>query len=273
MAYLECGAARLYYEIHGEGPPIVLAHGIGGNHASWFQQIPALARSYRVVAFDHRGFGNSTDPEQLGRAAFVDDLEELLTHLGVTRCALVGQSMGGGTCVGLAVRRPALVAGLVLADTLHGFEEPADVAPLMSAARAATEGLGQIERVLGAAFSEANPEKTALYRAIASFNAVGRRNLKGEWSAVTADAFAASRVPLLFIVGQQDILFPPAAVQALQRHLPGSLYAEISDAGHSAYFERPTEFNDSVLSFLQAIRYKGRAPMAHSNAPGYTRVG
>ena len=273
MAFLERGTARLYYEVHGTGPAIVFVHGVGGNHAAWFQQVAVFARSYQVITFDQRGFGNSTDPEGIGRSAFVDDLAALLDHLAIERCALVGQSMGGGTCAGFVWRYPKRVAALLLADTLQGLVEPPDVAALMMQARASTDGLSQSERVLGDAVRLGDSAKAALYLAIASFNAADRRNLKGAFTLVPPAELASCQVPILFVVGQQDRLFPPAAVQAMHRHVPGSIYVEISDTGHSAYFECPVEFNDSVLSFLQAVRYKGIAPSAHSNAPGYSRVG
>ena len=273
MAFLERGPARLFYAVQGTGPAIVLVHGVGGNHAAWFQQVPVFARSYQVITVDQRGFGNSTDPDGQGRSAFVDDLAALLEHLGIERCALVGQSMGGGTCAGFVRRFPQRVAALLLADTLQGLVEPDDVAVLMMQARAATDGLRQAERVLGDAIRLGDPAKTALYLAIASFNDTDRRNLKGAFTLVTPGELAACQVPVLFLVGQHDRLFPAAAVRAMHRHVPGSLYVEISDAGHSAYFERPVEFNDSALSFLQAVRYRGIAPPAHSNTPGYSRTG
>ena len=94
-------ATELYYEVHGEGPSVVFAHGLGGNHASWFQQVPFFARSYQVVTFDHRGFGNSRDVAGgADRPRFVEDLKDLLDHLDITKAALVGQSMGGATCAG-----------------------------------------------------------------------------------------------------------------------------------------------------------------------------
>jgi len=273
MPFLEHQGERLYYERHGTGPAVVFAHGIGGNHATWYRQIPRFAHSYEVVTFDQRGFGRSTDIAARGRSAFVDDLEALLDALALRRVALVGQSMGGGTCVGFAARRPERVAALVLADTLHGFVEPPEVEALMNEARARTAGLGQLERVLCAATRARAPELASLYSQIASFNAADRTNLAGSFAPlVDPQGFARLRIPTLFLVGAEDPLFPPAAVASLQRLVPGSFYAEVSGAGHSAYFERPDEFDDMVLSFLQAVGYKGVARPAHSNAPGYRPV-
>ncbi len=274
MPYLAIAEAKVYYEVHGEGPAVVLAHGVGGNHAGWFQQVAVLARSYQVVTFDHRGFGNSTDPEGHGRSAFVEDLRALLDHLQIGRAALVGQSMGGGTVAGFACRYPKRTAALVLADTLQGIEETEGNRALMAQARAANEPLSQLERVLGDEFRGREPTMSLLYSQIASFNATDRRSLRGSFTPqVSAADLSRTQVPILFVVGEHDRLFPPAAVRALQREVAGSFQVEISGAGHSAYFERPIEFNDSVLSFLQAVRHTGLRQPALSNSPGYVPVG
>ncbi|KAB2857571.1 MAG: alpha/beta hydrolase, partial [Sphingopyxis terrae] len=99
---LATAGAEIYWQALGEGPAVVLAHGVGGNHAIWYRQIDALSRSNRVITFDHRGFGLSRDLDARGRDAFIDDLTALLDHLDIAKAALVGQSMGAGTCIGFA---------------------------------------------------------------------------------------------------------------------------------------------------------------------------
>ncbi|SNS24171.1 Pimeloyl-ACP methyl ester carboxylesterase [Sphingomonas laterariae] len=269
MPVIGIGQNELYYEDQGEGPAIVLAHGIGGNHASWYQQVPVFARSYRVVSFDHRGFGRSTDVENAGRTAFAGDLLALLDHLGIEQAVLVGQSMGAGTCISFAAAHPDRVRALVIASSLHAIAEGEDVAPLMDAARAATADLAQLDRVLDADFRAANPVQAALYSAIASFNRVDRKTLAGDWPARIAPEAVGNGAPLLFLAGSADILFPVEAVRRTQARVPNSYLVEV-DAGHSVFFERPGEFNDSVLSFLAACGIRGVRRSAHSNAAGYT---
>jgi len=274
MAFLDNQGSQLYYERHGAGPALILAHGIGGNHAAWYQQILALSQSYEVITFDHRGFGRSTDPAQRGRSAFVEDLEALVDHLNLPRFALIGQSMGGGTCVGYVARHPQRVAALVLADTLQGLVESPRASEIMNQARAATAELGQLERVLSEATRAQRPMIALLYSQLASFNAASRSSLRGEFAPLLApEALAQLKIPTLFIAGQHDLLFPPAAIQEMHQRVQGSFYIEVSDAGHSAYFEQPAAFNDSILTFLQATGYRGGARPAHSNAPGYLPVG
>jgi pimeloyl-ACP methyl ester carboxylesterase len=263
---LETSSARIYWESHGDGPAVVLAHGIGGNHAIWFRQIAALSQTHRVIVFDHRGFGLSQDIDGAGRDGFVDDLAALLDHLNVEKAALVGQSMGAGTCVGFACKYPERVAALAIVDSLHGIEESGEVATIMNAARSETEDLSQIERVLGPG---AEQEIAVLYSAISSFNKVDRHSLTGQFATVSPEAIGELGCPVLFLVGEHDKLFPPKAVELVQEKVPGSFLVEVSGAGHSAFLERPVEFNDTVLSLLQMAGHVGASGVKHSNTQGY----
>jgi len=116
------GSFKLFYEVHGDGPAVVFAHGSGGTHMSWWQQVPVLSKQYRCVTIDHRGFGYSKDQSNKpGRQNFVSDLEGLLDRLKVDRVSLVGQSMGGLTVLGFASRHPERVNALILSDTTGGY--------------------------------------------------------------------------------------------------------------------------------------------------------
>ena len=268
MPYLPVGASKLYYETTGEGPAIVFAHGVGGNHASWFNQIPVFARSYCVVTFDHRGFGCSTDVERSGRSAFVSDLCALLDHLEIDRAVLIGQSMGGGTAIAFAAAHPDRVRALAIASSLHAIAEPIDVASLMNAARASTAGLDQLDRVLDAGFRAANPAQAVLYSAIASLNEMDRHTLTGDWPTLVPVERIGAGKPVLFLAATRDPIFPVEAIRRVHASVPGAFLTEI-DAGHSAFFEAAAAFNDSILSFLVASGIRGMKRCAHSNAAGY----
>ena len=252
MPSLRIEGFELYYEVHGEGFPVVLAHGVGGNHAGFYQQVPAFSARYKTVLFDHRGFGNSRDaPNGPGRARFVPDLLALLDHLNLGEVALVAQSMGGGTCAHLAWRHPQRVKALVLADTLIGLKLPADLQARLAEIDKGVDGLSQLERVLGASFRRRDPAGCQLYSQIASFNQVNRRTLAGSLGeGPTAQDLGALGKPILFLVGEEDVLFPPALVEDFQRRVQGSRFLRLPGAGHSAYFEAAQAFNDAVLRFL-----------------------
>lgn len=250
MPYIVRGASRLYYEQHGEGDPVVLLHGVGGNHASWFHQVVAWRDKAQVMTVDARGFGNSEDLEQWGRSAFADDLVALLDTLELGRVSIVAQSMGGGTASSFVLRHPERVRALVLADTLVGLVLPDDLAVSMADVARRTQSLTQLERVLGPTFTRAQPAQAHLYTALASFNATNVRNLQGEQSLVSAAQLGATGVPILFVAGNEDVLFPSAHIHAFQRTVPGSAFLEIPGAGHSAYFEAPAAFNQQVYDWL-----------------------
>ena len=185
--------------------------------------------------------------------------------------------MGGGTVIGFAGRYPERVSALVVCDSLFGIELPDAMQARFDEARAQAAGLDQLERVLGRAFPESEPEKTCLYQALASFNATNRGNLEGEWGReYTPAELQELGVPILFVVGEADPLVPPKLVHELSSMISGSFVAEISDAGHSPYYEKPTEFNDSLLSFLQVAGVQGnnaKNALSMLNAPGYTKIG
>jgi 3-oxoadipate enol-lactonase len=253
MPYVTAGASKLYYEEYGEGPAVVLLHGVGGNHASWFEQAPAFSRRYRTTIIDQRAFGNSTDVEELGRSAFVDDLATLLDALGLERVSLVAQSMGGGTSAAFTCRFPERVRALVLADSLAGAVLPEPHASELAKVNAATANLTQVERVLGPIVRENDPERTLLYLQIASFNSVTLKTVKGAIPKWSPAELAKAGTPVLYVVGEDDILFPPALIRAAHELTPGSRFAQIARAGHSAYFEAPAAFNEVVLGFLDDV--------------------
>lgn len=262
MPYVDVGKSRLYYETKGSGPALVLAHGVGGNHASWFLQLDELAQHFKVLTFDHRGFGNSSDVENAGRGGFVSDLDAILAHAAVGRAILVGQSMGGGTCLAYACAHPARIAALVLADSLAGMAVPEVARDAMKAAEAATVNLSQVERVLGATTRRLRPFLCTLYEQLASLNSVNIRTLSGAMRSIAPKELAATGIPTLFLVGAEDVLFPPAAVEAFAR-AAGADFVEVPSVGHSAFYESPVAFNRTLISWLGKV---GAGPTAQQGA-------
>src|SRR5262252_16290 len=122
MAFMVNDGFRLYYEdMGGAGPVLLFLHGAGGNHLSWWQQVPVFAEEYRCITADQRGFGQSPDvPGGPGPAVLA-----LLDHLGIARAAVVAQSMGGWAAVGAGVRAPERFWAIVLANTVGNLTNDA----------------------------------------------------------------------------------------------------------------------------------------------------
>ena len=246
---------ELYYESHGKGPAIGFAHGRGGNHMSWWQQVPAFREDYRCITFDHRGWGASYDSaDPRGRSAFVEDLGGLLDHLRVDRTFLVAQSMGGFCCLGFALAHPERTLGLVLGDTTGGVATDGVLAALKNT-NPPPDGPA---RSLSASFIDENPALTFLYQQIGGLNPP-----RGEDGVISgfrredgpqATAFADWRIPTLLIVGKEDAIFPPEVIAEMQKVIPGSRMEVVPGAAHSAHFEQASVFNGYLSELLAGVR-------------------
>ncbi len=263
--FVQSAGAEIYYECCGSGPAIVFAHGLGGNHLSWWQQVPHFSHRYACVTFAHRGFSPSrvtsgvVDP-----TLFEGDLLALVDHLKLAEVRLVAQSMGGWTCLNFALRHPRRVRALVMAATGGAI----DLKTLDAAARkgieswdAAHQGiqaeLGKrgIHPAAGERMAREQPALEFLYREIDRLSGgLDKEALRAKLLAArTLPAADLKRltVPVLFISGTEDVVFPPPAAAALGSLVPGAQLESIPEAGHSVYFQRPEIFNRVVFNFFE----------------------
>ncbi len=243
----------IYYEVTGDGEPLVLSHGAGGNHAIWFEQVAFFSRRYKVITWDQRSFGNSSD--DAGRhhpEAFAADLLALLDHLGIDRAHLAGQSMGGWTTARFALDHPERVRSVILADTTGGFAT--------AAARADYERLVSGEARTEAAqwIADGRIDQPAmrsfLYGQISSLN--GQRPTDIGQALFAADytpRASALTMPVLVIFGSADPLFRAPTLRGIAELFPNGHAVEIAGAGHSPYFYQPAQWNRAVLEFLRGV--------------------
>jgi 3-oxoadipate enol-lactonase len=259
---LERPDASIYFEVTGSGPALVFAHGLGGNHMSWWQQVPFFAGRYTCVTFAHRGFAPSLT-DNPDPAEFTGDLAALLKHLGVERAALVAQSMGGWTCLDFAMYYPRRVSALVMAAT-SGVVDPATLAASdgrkiqeWMAANSGVEadlfGRG-IHPAAGERMAREQPALAFLYREIDRMSGgLDKNALRGKLMAartLPASMLRELKMPVLFVTGTEDIVIPPPLVEALSAMVPGAKLEIVPEAGHSVYFERAQRFNRAVDEFL-----------------------
>ena len=127
MPKLKMTDMNMVYRIDGRGDPVVLIHGLGGDHTSFDDPLrPALLRRFRVLTMDLRGHGRSSHTRRLYTTAlFADDVKRLLDKLNISNARVLGTSMGGAVAMILAARHPALVQRLVLVDTWARCDEAA----------------------------------------------------------------------------------------------------------------------------------------------------
>ncbi len=119
MPAIKVGDVDLYYELHGQGFPLVLIAGIGYHSGCWFSVLPHFSRDFQVVVFDNRGVGRSDKPAaDYSIEMFADDTANLLRALGIGKAHVLGRSMGGAIAQQMAIRHPEMVEKLVLVATL-----------------------------------------------------------------------------------------------------------------------------------------------------------
>jgi len=250
----DCGIA---YEVTGQGPAIVFAHGLGGNLMSWWQQVAHFARHYTCVAFSHRGFFPSTAPAGgPDPAEYAADLAALVDELQLGDIRVVCQSMGGWTGVDYALLRPGRVKALVLGattGTLDPRQVPGAALPDDAAARAALLARG-INPAAGARMAEEQPALHHLYNHIHGLTSgLDREAVRAKLYAARARPpadFAAARTPVLLVPGEEDVVLRHDGA-AMAAAIPGARAVTLRAAGHSGHFERAAAFNAIVEAFFE----------------------
>lgn len=253
MPQVRVNGVDLFYHVEGEGRVVVFCHGVGGNHLSWWQQVPHFARHFRCVTFDHRGFALSPNTEEgVGAEAFSTDLAKLLDHLAIDEPVfLVGQSMGGRTVVNFTKRFPERVRAIVMCGSVGNVRTPEldrirkEVSSALPADRL---HVAMAHRVL-----EEQPHLLYLFKLIRMRNPT--RPKKFLWRdnspGTTPEELARFKVPALFLVGEEDRIAPPHMVEAAYRHFPNARLQRVPDTGHSIYFEQPELFNRTLMEFFR----------------------
>jgi 3-oxoadipate enol-lactonase len=268
MPFLALNRCKLYYEIHGSGPALVFAHGLGGNHLTWWQQISHFQERYTCISFAHRGFGLSEEEAGgPGPDAFVDDLESLVNSLGLSEIRLVAQSMGGWTSLGYAIRHPLRVRGLLMACTTGSLLDPElecifrGHEQSQAEAKAAHRG---IHPACGERMMREQPELYFLYNALGALSpGLDRERVRGKLMTLRTLARETLRsltMPVFCIAGDEDIVIPRLAVEVFARMIPGARFFCVERAGHSVYWERALVFNRLVDEFLEKVDGKMEHP-------------
>jgi 3-oxoadipate enol-lactonase len=257
---IDTGAVELFVQQAGVGDPLILIHGLGMSSALWINQMPAFSRRFHTVAVDLRGFGRSSRPDRPGDYAIdtlAEDIAALIDRLGLEGCHVLGTSMGGFIGQALALAHPDLCRSLILCHTAPRMSIPPDVLALR------VEALGNMpleeyaEIVVEQACStNASQELRAWVAALIA------RNDKRAYTQVMTEGlrdFDVStdlgeiRIPTLVITGEHDKVLPREGGHELARLIPGAMLVEIGGVGHLGYAERPAEFNEAVLSFLNDV--------------------
>ena len=261
--YLDRPGCRVYYEVTGSGPHLFFAHGLGGNHLSWWQQVPHFRDRYTCVTFAHRGFAPSSAlPGGPDPTDYTGDLAALADHLGAADVRIVAQSMGGWSALEYALANPQRVRALVMASTAgtilrapERFASPNQLPDWEREASAAAARMQKNNIHVAAGERMAREQGAAhfLYQEIDALSGIDKLTLRKRLSATMtrpADALRTLNVPTLWLTGDEDVVYPPFLSDILAAMMPKAEVAQVKQAGHSVYFERPAEFNRIIDAFL-----------------------
>jgi pimeloyl-ACP methyl ester carboxylesterase len=268
------GVELVYDDLGGGTRPLVLVHGLTGVRDDFREHLPALAARGRTIAYDHRGYGESTktgDAATYTFAQLVADLAALLDALDVSRCDLLGHSMGGMIALRFALAHPERVASLVLMDTAQRAPDHLPRAPLAAGgAIARSDGMATLAALLRARAADDDTRPDAERRLERELGDAYWERRRRRLTAMDPEAFAtlalelvdqvpltgrlgAITCPTLVMVGAQDTGFlEPAAEMA--REIPDARRVIIPDAAHSPQLENPRAWIAALGEHLARVR-------------------
>lgn len=267
--FVEVNETKLYYEVLGEGHPLVLIHGGYMDRRMWDDQFGVFAENYRVIRYDVRGFGIT----ELPQVPYSDrqDLYELLKFLGVEKAHLLGLSLGGEIAIDFTLEHPEMVDALVLVGSpVHGF--PRELmfteeqlrrqiqrwAPFEKAMQerdipAMVDLLMQDDTLVPSPQYPSARQRVRENLSEYSFAWVLDPAPKQELVPAAYERLTEIRVPTLIIVGGEDHFVLHKSADKLEQDIAGARKVTISETHHMPNMEKPEEFNRIVLNFLNAL--------------------
>jgi len=266
------GDIEIYYEDHGSGSPVILIHGYPLSGASWELQLPALLKAgHRVITYDRRGFGKSSQPTTgYNYDTFAEDLQKLVAQLQLNEFALVGFSMGGGEVAryigrygSKGVSKAVIISGvppylLKAPDNPEGVDgsvfkgiEQAVAADRYAFFREFFKNFYNVELLIGKRISEAVVQ--ASWNVAASASATASLACVPTWHEDFRDDVKKIDVPTLVIHGEADRIVPIAAAgRRTAAMVKGAKLVVIKDGPHAVIWTHAAEVNEELVKFLGA---------------------
>lgn len=258
----------IYYEIHGEGEPLILLHGHTLDMRMWRQQVSCFSRKYKVITLDFCGYGKSSSMKTTKSTAHADDVLTLMDALGIERAHIVGLSMGGfvaGDLVGIAPQR--LLSCVMCSGAMRtkhpSINEPVDSVEIAKGQEniAAVHEKGVetwrrewIEKLINGGGSKRETMRKELTEIICDWDCWQILNIEphlyyGHEAYERLKTLRPS-VPTMYLSGEME----HKKRMGILDYLPNSKQIELKDCGHMSNMERPKQFNKAILDFLKSCR-------------------
>lgn len=249
MPLMNRDGVNIYFETHGDGPPLLLTHGYSATSQMWLGQVETLSKDHTLITWDMRGHGQSDSPEDqslYSEAHTVADMATLLDHLGFDEAIIGGLSLGGYMSLAFHCEHPERVKALLIVDTGPGYKKDAGREAWNKTAIARAEdieknGLAALED--GSAELQASAHKDPMGLARAA------RGMLTQHSPHVIESLPDIKVPCLVLVGADDDPFL-VATDYMAKKIPGADKLIIPDAGHASNIDQHQAFNEGVMSFF-----------------------
>jgi pimeloyl-ACP methyl ester carboxylesterase len=248
MPHLKRDGVQIYYEVHGQGLPILLSHGFGASTEMWQEQIAALQDTVRLIPWDMRGHGQSDSPDDPGlysHAHTLEDMRAILDHLHIEQAVIAGHSLGGFMSLAFHLRYPTRVKALILQGCGPGYRKPEARAAWNERAEQRARRLEErgLEALGGGAEVRVSTQRSALGLARAA------RGILSQVDASVIDSLPSIRVPTLIIVGDGDEPFLNGSAYMASR-IPNATHVVVPHASHGANVDQPEIVNKALRDFL-----------------------
>jgi 3-oxoadipate enol-lactonase len=265
LPHINVNTLPIYYEIHGQGMPLIMIRGIGSNADHWYKQVPLLAKKYRVVAFDNRGIARSSDHGvEFSIWDMAIDTLGLMDALKVEKAHILGLSMGGMVAQEIAIAQPERVLGLILACTHPGGSK--QIRPTNQVLNLFSEFIrkrSQDSWLKAAPFIfdpytlSKRPNLVSEYIEKSRKYSVDSDILLRQWRAIlTHDTYSRLgkiKSPTLVLTGDRDVLIPPDNSKLLVEKIAQSRLVVIPGGGHQILIEQPELCNHAIIDFLDGL--------------------
>ena len=260
MPYIEANGINLYYEVHGEGYPVVLISGLGSQGQSWDTQVPIYSKHYKVVVFDNRGAGKSDKPSApYTTEQMADDTAALMDALSIDEAHIVGKSMGGMVAQWLAIKYPEKVNRIVMGCSSGSRDKVGNGILKMGREIASKVGLRAVWFMalhLGysRSYIEQNIDRLNKVSELLVEDPEALEGYIGQSFACeghnTIDLLPTIKAPTFVMMGDSDLITAPARTKELCDLIPKAELCVFSDVGHGFWRERQQEVDSLVLHFL-----------------------
>lgn len=235
--YANIRGIKLYYEVYGQGEPLLMIHGNGGSINNFIFQIPYFAKHYRVILADSRAQGKSTDPsDSLSYEMMADDLNTLLDNLGLKQVNVIGWSDGGINGMLLALRHPDKVKKLAITGASLRPDTTAVDPQVYSMAMGWNRQIQDSLKLMKPA--SAQLKNTAKVMHLLSYQ-----------PNIPANALHKIKCPVLVIAGDHDVIKNSHTLE-IAENIPNSYLWIIPNSGHATPIYKKDEFNNTISDFL-----------------------